>query len=1342
MATPSIQTAFASGEIAPSFYGRIDIDRNRVAATTCRNAFVGIRGGAYSRAGTKFASFSKQTGRQFPPRLLTFQFSINEGLALEFGNFYMRVFFMGAPVTETPIGISGISQADPAVVTFGAQGASAATPIDTGVIFSYAPGDLISLAGGTTSNEAVLEVTNSKLVSILPDDPGTGYAVNDTVTLAGGTSSVSAVVKVATLIGVDAKGSIAFAVNPSDGDTITLNGVTWTFKTTVSASAETAIFPTLAQTLAQLVADLTASANAGLTVASYSADPSNLYIVYNTAGAGGNAYTLAASVATPSAGTLSGGSTTGIGSVTIMTAGVFTALPAGGNMTESATSGGGSGASFQTSVFGPNAVTINSPGSYSVVPANPVSQDTTTGIGVGATFNVTWVAVAAFSNGDWLFIQGVQGMTELNGNTYIASAAAVGHVALVDVYGNQIDSTGFPTYTGGGTVSRIYTVPTIYSEQDLKYLKITQSADEMTICCVNQETAVEYPPQDLTRVSDTDWVFSPSVSDVSPAAPTALFGAITQTGNNFYAYVVTAVQASDGAESMASGPSIPSGGVLGSIVSSSTPFGPTVSTLVQANLSWPAVYGADEYNVYKATPSFGSPVSTGALFGYIGSAYGTAFVDNNIAPDLGQVPPLHQNPFARGQLVTAVPITGGTAYTNASVSVNTSTGSGALILPVVSNGAVVAYVVENAGHDYGPNDTITINGDGSGATAQLVIGAQTGTYPSVPGYFQERRVFANTLNETDTYYMSQPGLFHNFDARLPPIASDALIGSPWSLQVDGVQWLIQTSGGLLVLTGTSGWLLAGAGSFATNVQPISPSTQDNVPQAFSGVSPTVMPIKINYDVLYVNSKGSKYFDLPYQLYALSEPLDLTEISAHLFTGFTVLENAYCDEPDKLLWAVRNDGVMLSLTFYKSQQVASWTRHDTNGLFVSVCSVTEPPVTALYVATERFIGGHDAYMIERMDNRIWNAIEDCWCVDCGLSLPQPTPSATLVADSTYGTGSLAGVTGLVGGEGYSASTYVQVDDDANPPTGSGAVGTLTIVGGVITGVTFGAGQQGSGYTMPRLTFVDPANSGSGAKASAVLDTTATFTATNAVFDLGDVGSVIRMGGGVGVITSFIDDAHVEAFLSEPITALLPNSNGQVQPQPAGAWTMTAPVATISGLEYLAGATVTGLADGNVISPRVVRSDGSITLDEPASAVVVGLGFQAQLQSVYLEVGQPLQQGQRKKVAAANVLIEASRDVKIGGNQLDGSTVRPLIVAPVWNDMQPVENLAKPAYNSKVAPLWTGYQRQIISSGWAKPGQVALQQDNPLPMQILSIVSEPWYGDTPQQMAQPPQQRGQQ
>ena len=1338
MAVPFLDPSFVTGEIAPALFGRVELDKARVAATTMRNCFVSYRGGADSRAGTAFVGFSKQTGRTVSPRMITFQFSVNQGLGLEFGHYYMRVVLDGGFVTENPVAVAGVTNAKPAVMTFGAQGAASGTPNDGAVTFSYVPGELVTLAGGTALTHAVVAVTNTQLVSILANGLGSGYAVNDTITLAGGTSTSSAIVRVASIQAVAATGFITFSSNPSDGDTITLNGVVWTFKTTPTTSTQTGIQLTLAGTMAQLVSDLNASANVNISTATYSTNGTVLSIVYDTPGVGGNGYTLAASVAVRSGATLTGGATNGVGTVTVSTPGIFTANPAGGLMTEASTSGGGSGASFQTAVFGPHAITVSNPGAYTAVPANPVAQAFSDGIGQGATFTMVWAAVPAFSNGDWIAISGISGMTELNSNTYVVAGATPTTVQLLDVYGNQVDSSAFGAYTGGGTASRIYTLPTIYDEQDLLYLKITQSADVMSICCVNTETGTEYPPQDLSRLSDINWVFSPVIAAPSVSAPASISATISAPTAiiyqpTYYQYVVTAVSPDDGTESTAS----PVASVNG--VSISVQQG-------QVTLNWSQVPLVNEYNIYKAVPTYAKDVPAGALFGYAGSVYGTSFGDTNIVPELAQVPPLHRDPFARGQVIGVRIVSGGSGYSQstASVTINTGTGSGAIVQLVVQGGAIAAAIIKDSGKGYIPGDTVTING-GSGATATLQLGAQTGTYPSVPSYFQERRVYANTLNNPDTYFMSQPGAFKNFDIRIPTIATDAITGSPWAVEVNGIQFMVQTAGGLLVMTGQSAWLLVGAGTFATNVQPISPSSQVATAQPFTGCSPIIQPIKINYDVLYVTSKGSFYYDLPYQLYVLSEPVDLTQYSTHLFIPYTVLSHAWCETPYKVLWSVRSDGGMNSLTYLKEQQLAGWARHDTNGLFCSVCSVTEPPVSALYLAVQRFPGNNTAYMIERMNNRIWSTVEDAWCVDAGLTLPQPEPNATLSVDLPNGLGAISGVTGLVGGTGYSSATVATIIDqatDANGnPRGSGATATLTIVAGVITAVIIGA--AGAGYINPVLEIADPAGSagGSGAGARLTLDTTATFTASAAVFSGANVGSVIRMGGGIATITSYVSNSVVRASVTTPISALLPNSGGRAQPQPSGSWSMTNPITKVQGLGHLAGATVTGLADGNVITPRVVAANGSITLDAAASSITVGLGFTAQIQSVYAEPGgNPTVQGQRGKIAAVTARVETSRGLQMGSNQPDGSTLSPPQIAPQWSGMDNVPDLVAPPYNSNTAPLYTGDVRIPVTGGFTKTKQAAIQQIYPLPMSLLAFVPEMLEGDTPSNTAPPRQQQG--
>jgi hypothetical protein len=108
---------------------------------------------------------------------------------------------------------------------------------------------------------------------------------------------------------VSATGSIRFAANPSPGDTITLNGTVWSFVSGTASDEETQIQGTVTQTLDQLVSDLNASADAEIVKCSYSRPTSTqtLVIAFDAAGSSGNSFTIAASTATASGPTLSGG---------------------------------------------------------------------------------------------------------------------------------------------------------------------------------------------------------------------------------------------------------------------------------------------------------------------------------------------------------------------------------------------------------------------------------------------------------------------------------------------------------------------------------------------------------------------------------------------------------------------------------------------------------------------------------------------------------------------------------------------------------------------------------------------------------------------------------------------------------------------------------------------------------------------------------------------------------------------------------------------------------------------------------------------------------------------------
>lgn len=118
-------------------------------------------------------------------------------------------------------------------------------------------------------------------------------------------------------IGPTAIGEYDFTTNPTNGQNIVLNGVTWTFVTSGAAGTQTNIKADTLSTITQLSWDLNNSANGALTGAWYASGDTNppgtvaLGITYRTGGVAGNAYTLAAGTygGVVSGGTLTGGAT-------------------------------------------------------------------------------------------------------------------------------------------------------------------------------------------------------------------------------------------------------------------------------------------------------------------------------------------------------------------------------------------------------------------------------------------------------------------------------------------------------------------------------------------------------------------------------------------------------------------------------------------------------------------------------------------------------------------------------------------------------------------------------------------------------------------------------------------------------------------------------------------------------------------------------------------------------------------------------------------------------------------------------------------------------------------------
>ena len=114
--------AWTAGEFSPRLHGRTDLAKYTTAAETLENFIVHPHGGVTRRPGTEFIGELKDSSAV--TRLIPFEFSTTQAYVLEFGNLYMRVYKDGGRVVEGNKTISGVTKANPAVVTATSHGYS------------------------------------------------------------------------------------------------------------------------------------------------------------------------------------------------------------------------------------------------------------------------------------------------------------------------------------------------------------------------------------------------------------------------------------------------------------------------------------------------------------------------------------------------------------------------------------------------------------------------------------------------------------------------------------------------------------------------------------------------------------------------------------------------------------------------------------------------------------------------------------------------------------------------------------------------------------------------------------------------------------------------------------------------------------------------------------------------------------------------------------------------------------------------------------------------------------------------------------------------------------------
>lgn len=248
---------------------------------------------------------------------------------------------------------------------------------------------------------------------------------------------------------------------------------------------------------------------------------------------------------------------------------------------------------------------------------------------------------------------------------------------------------------------------------------------------------------------------------------------------------------------------------------------------------------------------------------------------------------------------------------------------------------------------------------------QIFGGDGSGNCPSVVGYVQQRRYFASTMNNPVGFWGSQPGLFSNFDTHITAIDSDAIIGSIAGSEVNQIEAITELKY-MLMMTAGAELFVQGNGQGVVTPSAINASIQS---QYGCG---TLRPLKVSDVLLFSQALGSFIRDFVFDFVIDGyRGNDITVFSSHLFEGHQIVDWAYQKIPDSIIWAVRDDGVLLSCTYIREQQILAWARHDfTNGFVENVSAIPENGEYAVYLSVRRTIGGNTVRYIERIDSRIW------------------------------------------------------------------------------------------------------------------------------------------------------------------------------------------------------------------------------------------------------------------------------------------------------------------------------------------------------------------------------------
>lgn len=258
---------------------------------------------------------------------------------------------------------------------------------------------------------------------------------------------------------------------------------------------------------------------------------------------------------------------------------------------------------------------------------------------------------------------------------------------------------------------------------------------------------------------------------------------------------------------------------------------------------------------------------------------------------------------------------------------------------------------------------------GTNATTQWRLGAwYSNNYPVGVSFHEQRLYFCGSGRWV---WGSQVGDYENFspddsDRRGVPNAISAVYFQLASLEANEIQSISSLIGLSVLSKGDVTGLFTDVGGILSAVTPPAPVKNGQISASY------LQPVVIGSTLFFPNFNRTAINALQFQRNSLGFlPNEVSTLAENLFTDSPIIDMAYQELPNKILWLLRADGKLISYTVQPELGVSGFMLHTIPGTAAKVESISVVPNATdndhLYLSTTRTIDSATVKHVEVLED---------------------------------------------------------------------------------------------------------------------------------------------------------------------------------------------------------------------------------------------------------------------------------------------------------------------------------------------------------------------------------------